>query len=79
QSTIAGISNVDQLLADQKLNNFVRNAYGIPSKVSDVDLRAILTDQSGTGTYAAVAAAFNFQADGTLEDGMAAQTATQIS
>ncbi|MFS8145453.1 DUF1217 domain-containing protein [Rhizobium sp. BR 249] len=79
QSTIAGISNVDQLLADQKLNNFVRNAYGVPSTVSDVDLRAILTDQSGTGTYADVAAAFNFQVDGSLEDGMAAQTATQIS
>lgn len=79
QSTIAGISNVDQLLADQRLNNFVRNAYGIPSTVSDVDLRAILTDQSGTGTYADVAAAFNFKADGSLEDGMAAQTATQIS
>ncbi|MGW9945601.1 hypothetical protein J2W92_000916 [Rhizobium leguminosarum] len=79
QSTIAGISNVDQLLTDQKLNNFVRNAYGIPSTISDVALRSILTDQSGTGTYADVAAAFNFKADGTLEDGMAAQTATQIS
>ncbi|RUM26138.1 DUF1217 domain-containing protein [Rhizobium vallis] len=79
QSTIAGISNVDQLLADRKLNNFVRNAYGIPSTVTDVALRAILTDQSGTGTYADVAAAFNFKADGSLEDGMAAQTASQIN
>ncbi|TCA51063.1 DUF1217 domain-containing protein [Rhizobium pisi] len=79
QSTIAGISNVDQLLADRKLNNFVRNAYGIPSTVSDVALRAILTDQSGTGTYADVAAAFNFKADGSLKDGMAAQTASQIN
>lgn len=79
QSTIAGISNVDQLLADRKLNNFVRNAYGIPSTVSDVALKSILTDQSGTGTYADVAAAFNFKADGSLKDGMAAQTATQIS
>ncbi|ANL45664.1 hypothetical protein AMC87_CH00936 [Rhizobium phaseoli] len=79
QSTIAGISNVDQLLADQKLNNFVRNAYGIPSTVTDVDLRAILTDQSGTGTYADVAAAFNFKADGSLEDGLAAQTSSQTT
>lgn len=79
QATIAGISDVDQLLADQKLNNFVRNAFGIPSTVSDLDLRNILTDQSGTGTYADVAAAFNFKADGTLEDGMQAQTAAQIS
>ncbi|MGO8572866.1 hypothetical protein ACC870_38715, partial [Rhizobium ruizarguesonis] len=38
-----------------------------------------LTDQSGTGTYADVAADFNFKADGTIEDGMAAQTANQIS
>ena len=79
QSTIAGISNVDQLLADQKLNNFVRNAYGIPSTVTDVALRAILTDQSGTGTYADVAAAYNFKADGTLEDGMSAQTSSQVT
>ncbi|MBX5093712.1 DUF1217 domain-containing protein [Rhizobium lentis] len=79
QSTIAGISNVDQLLADNRLNNFVRNAYGIPPTVSDADLRNILTDQSGTGTYADVAAAFNFKADGSLEDGMAAQTASQIT
>ncbi|PDT16287.1 hypothetical protein CO670_13070 [Rhizobium sp. J15] len=79
QSTIAGISNVDQLLADQRLNNFVRNAYGIPSTVTDVALRAILTDQSGTGTYADVAAAYNFKADGTLEDGMSAQTSSQVT
>ncbi|MDO3434146.1 DUF1217 domain-containing protein [Rhizobium sp. CBN3] len=79
QATIAGISNVDQLLSDRRLNNFIRNAYGIPSTVSDVDLRAILTDQSGTGTYADVAAAFNFKADGSLEDGMAAQTSAQIT
>ncbi|MBX5199724.1 DUF1217 domain-containing protein [Rhizobium sp. NZLR10] len=79
QATIAGISNVDQLLSDQKLNNFVRNAFGIPSTVTDVALRNILTDQSGTGTYADVAAAFNFKADGTLEDGMQAQTAAQIT
>ncbi|OWV64756.1 hypothetical protein ATY76_20805 [Rhizobium sp. R339] len=79
QSTIAGISNVDQLLADQKLNNFVRNAYGIPSTVTDVALRAILTDQSGTGTYADVAASFNFKADGSLEDGMSAQTGGQVT
>ncbi|HWT57051.1 MAG TPA: DUF1217 domain-containing protein [Rhizobium sp.] len=78
QATIAGIANVDELLADQKLNNFVRNAFGIPSTVTDVDLRSILTDQSGTGTYADVAAAFNFKADGSLKDGLAAQTDTQI-
>jgi hypothetical protein len=79
QATIAGISNVDQLLADQKLNNFVRNAFGIPSTVTDLALRDILTDQSGTGTYADVAAAFNFKADGTLEDGMPAQTDSQVT
>ncbi|ACI53842.1 protein of unknown function DUF1217 [Rhizobium leguminosarum bv. trifolii WSM2304] len=78
QATIAGIANVDQLLSDQKLNNFVRNAFGIPSTVTDVALRGILTDQSGTGTYADVAAAFNFKADGSLKDGLAAQTDTQI-
>ncbi|MBB3311348.1 hypothetical protein FHT78_003092 [Rhizobium sp. BK196] len=75
-NTILSISSVDQLLGDQKLNSYVRYAFSIPTSVSNADLRNILTDQSGTGPYANVTAAFNFQADGTVTPGWA-QTSTQ--
>ncbi len=77
--TMPSISSVDQLLGDQKLNNYIRYAFSIPTSVSDTDLRSILTDQSGTGPYAKVKAAFNFQADGTVVPGLPAQTTTQMA
>ncbi len=77
--TMPSIASVDQLLADQKLNNYIRYAFSIPASVSDTDLRNILTDQSGTGPYANVKAAFNFQADGTVAPGLPAQTTTQMA
>ncbi|MBB3592273.1 hypothetical protein FHX08_002617 [Rhizobium sp. BK529] len=78
-STMPWISSVDQLLADQKLNSYIRYAFSIPTSVSDADLHNILTDQSGTGPYANVKAAFNFQADGTAVPGLPAQTSTQMA
>ncbi|GAA3062136.1 hypothetical protein GCM10010520_07970 [Rhizobium viscosum] len=78
-STMPSISSVDQLLGDQKLNSYIRYAFSIPTSVSDSDLRNILTDQSGTGPYAKVKAAFNFQADGTVVPGLPAQTTTQMA
>lgn len=78
-STMPSISSVDQLLSDQKLNSYIRYAFSIPTSVSDTDLRNILTDQSGTGPYAKVKAAFNFQADGTVVPGLPAQTTTQMA
>lgn len=78
-STMLSISSVDQLLGDQKLNGYIRYAFSIPTSVSDADLRNILTDQSGTGPYANVKAAFNFQADGTVVPGLPAQTTTQMA
>ncbi|EJJ28859.1 DUF1217 domain-containing protein [Rhizobium sp. CF142] len=77
--TMPSISSVDQLLGDQKLNNYIRYAFSIPTSVSDTDLRSILTDQSGTGPYDKVKAAFNFQADGTVVPGLPAQTTTQMA
>lgn len=78
-SVIQTITSVNQLLADTKLNSYIRNAYGIPPSLTDADLRSILTDQSGTGPYADISAAFNFKADGTLDDGLTAQTQEQIA
>jgi len=75
-NAMLSIASVDQLLADQKLNSYVRYAFSIPTSVSNADLRNILTDQSGTGPYANVKAAFNFQTDGTVTPGWA-QTSAQ--
>lgn len=77
-STMSSIASVDQLLGDQKLNSYVRYAFSIPTSVSDADLRNILVDQSDTGPYANVKAAFNFAADGTVTPGWA-QTSAQMA
>lgn len=77
-STMPSITSVDQLLGDQKLNSYIRYAFSIPTSVSDTDLRNILIDQSDTGPYANVKAAFNFAADGTVTPGWA-QTSAQMA
>lgn len=77
-STMSSIASVDQLLGDQKLNSYFRYAFSIPTSVSDADLRNILVDQSDTGPYANVKAAFNFAADGTVTPGWA-QTSAQMA
>jgi len=77
-STMSSITSVDQLLGDQKLNSYIRYAFSIPTSVSDADLRNILVDQSDTGPYANVKAAFNFAADGTVTPGWA-QTSAQMA
>jgi len=77
-STMPSITSVDQLLGDQKLNSYIRYAFSIPTSVSDTNLRNILIDQSDTGPYANVKAAFNFAADGTVTPGWA-QTSAQMA
>ncbi|MBB3408649.1 hypothetical protein FHT87_002552 [Rhizobium sp. BK316] len=77
-STMSSITSVDQLLGDQKLNSYIRYAFSIPTSVTDTDLRNILIDQSDTGLYANVKAAFNFAADGTVTPGWA-QTSAQMA
>ncbi len=77
-NAMLSITSVDQLLGDHKLNSYIRYAFAIPTSVSDADLRNVLTDQSGTGPYANVKAAFNFQADGTVAAG-SAQTSAQMA
>ncbi len=78
-TTINGLTDVDQVLGDQKLNSYIRYAFSIPSSVSDADLRNILVDHSGTGPYAKVAAAFNFQADGTVVPGLTVHSPAQLA
>lgn len=78
-STMSTIGNVDQLLADKKLNSYIRYAFSVPPGVTDAALRVVLTDQSRTGPHANISAAFNFLADGTVAAGGPAQTSTQIA
>lgn len=79
QSAIGGIANVDQLLADQKLNAFVRLTYGVADTVSDADLKSVLTDPATASTkgFSTLNAAFNFQSDGSVNG--SAQTSAQTT
>lgn len=89
KSKIAGITNVDDMLNDGKLFDFVTTAFGFePLFVSKITVRDVLTSdlsdpnsvantQSAAG-YRKMAEAFNFNSDGSLDSGVAAQTADQL-
>lgn len=79
QSKIVGITNVDDLIADTHLTQYIRDAYSLPQSVSDADLRSVLTDASYASLlgYDDVHSSFNFQADGSVADGAGAQTIGQ--
>jgi len=79
QSKIVSITNVDDLIADTKLTQYIRDAYSLPQSVSDADLRSVLTDASYASLlgYDDVHSAFNFQADGSVATGAGAQTIAQ--
>ena len=74
--TIPTISTVDELLRDNKLKSFIIKAYGLEKDISNATLRKILisdrldqqsfANKSNNSTYKAVAADFNFNADGTV-------------
>jgi hypothetical protein len=81
QANIGNVTSVDQLVADPKLFDYVKTAYGIGSDVTGDDFVAAVED-SGTATnegLTSVVAQFNFQSDGTVASGSSAQTADQIS
>ncbi len=40
-AAVGDFGNVDQLLADTRVNSYLRNAYGVSSTTSDADLKAI--------------------------------------
>ncbi|KQV68196.1 DUF1217 domain-containing protein [Rhizobium sp. Root1220] len=62
------IADVDDLLADPKLTAFIKDAYGLGWNFSNTELRSILTDPAYATSVgqSKVNAAFNFNADGTL-------------
>lgn len=89
QNNISSITNVDELLANDNLLNYALTAFGLdPALQSKTVLRQVLTsdlsdpqsvaNQQSNAAYRQLAAAFNFQTDGTLADGTSAQSANQL-
>jgi len=87
QSAIAGVTSVDDLLSNSRVVSYLETAYGLdPTEQSTQLLRNVLTsdlsdpnsvaNQSTNPAYRQLAAAFNFNTDGTI-NGAAAQTADQ--
>src|SRR5262249_13049532 len=88
QRMIGSVTNVDQLLGNSSLLNFALQAYGLdPNVTSNATIKKVLTsDLSDPNSYAnqigasnpaykALAAAFSFQADGSVAGGAAQSTA----
>lgn len=82
QKTIAGVTTVDDLVADDRLTSYIKTAYSLGQDFSNAALKSALTDP----TYARLLGvsdlnqAFNFGSDGKLESGAtAAQTADQAT
>ncbi|WP_018902090.1 DUF1217 domain-containing protein [Rhizobium sp. 2MFCol3.1] len=82
-ANIGSITSVDQLIADKRLTSYIKAAFGTGADFSDAGLKRVLTDSSYASMlgYSAIQAAFNFNADGTVDTtkaGYAAQTSAQI-
>ncbi|CAN7504642.1 DUF1217 domain-containing protein [Pararhizobium sp. LjRoot235] len=91
-STIGSVTTVDDILGNSRLFAYIRIAYGLPSSLLTSTMENILTSDLGDSTsyantqggennaaYKELAAAFNFQTDGTLASGDTAQTAEQTA
>jgi hypothetical protein len=89
QSRIGSITSVDQLLSDERLFKYALTAYGLDASVASVSaIRNVLTSDLSDpnsvanlyGTkYQNLAAAFSFEADGSVVPGESAQTSEQAS
>jgi hypothetical protein len=88
-SAMAGVTTVDDLLNNDKLFTYALTAYGLnPNLQSKATIRQVLlSDLSDPdsfantlpdGRYRMLAAAFNFEADGTVTGGESAQSADQL-
>jgi hypothetical protein len=89
QAKIATLTSVDELIADERLFAFALVAAGLdPSIASEQFIRSVLTsDLSDANSvanrvtderYRILAAAFSFEADGSVAAGSTAQTAAQL-
>jgi hypothetical protein len=80
QSKISTITNVDELIADNRMVEYLKTAYDINVQFSS-SIKSILTSDTAAEIlgYTNVKAMFNFQSDGTLAAGDVAQTAAQLA
>lgn len=87
QSKIGGITSVDQLIGDDRLRSYVLTSFGLdPTYTSKSYLKQVLTsdltdptsvaNQATSDAWRDLAAAFSFNADGSVNG--SAQTSTQI-
>ena len=90
QGRMAGVTSVDDLLADDRLFNYALTAVGLdPSIASTTTIRKVLTsDLADPASYAntlsdtryrTLASLFSFQTDGSVASGGSAQSATQLN
>ncbi|MCV3766343.1 DUF1217 domain-containing protein [Rhizobium sp. TRM95796] len=87
EAKIGTITSVDELVNDSRMFDYVRNAYGLQDVTLRSTLKNILTSDlsdpanyattMGGAKYEKVAAAFNFNTDGTIKGTGGAQTTTQ--
>jgi hypothetical protein len=89
QSKIATLTSVDALIADERLFAYALTAHGLdPAIASSTTIRNVFTsdlsdpgsvaNSLGDARYVALAGAFNFEADGSVETGSAAQSEAQL-
>ena len=81
QSQISSVTSVDQLTSNTRLFDYVKTAFNIPSYITASQFNAAAKDSgiAQTKGLTDVMAQFNFQSDGTVASGGAAQTSDQIS
>ena len=90
QSKLATLTSVDELVADDQLFAFALTAYGLDPKIaSETTIRNVLTsdlsdpgsvaNSLGNARYVNLANAFNFETDGSVASGSAAQTDAQLN
>lgn len=89
RSRIGSINSVDELLSDERLFKYALTAYGLDASVASVSaIRNVLTSDLSDpnsvanlyGTkYQNLAAAFSFEADGSVASGGSAQTSEQVN
>ncbi|RWX76990.1 DUF1217 domain-containing protein [Neorhizobium lilium] len=86
-NAIGSVTSVDQLVSNSRLKTYVLDAFGLDTTytsssylkqvlTSDTDNPASFANQTGNPKFIALAKAFNFKADGTV-DGSKAQTDAQ--
>ncbi len=81
EANIGAVKSATDFVADRRLFDYAKAAFGVASKVTDVQFAASVADAATAERYGLTStlAQFNFQADGKVADGAVIQTADQIS